>query len=476
MKRQVPIRWRLTLWFSGLLLLALLGFSLLFYLTLQANLSTRIDDTLTLRAGQVQREFSDSPGQGLDSQGLIRKLQIGLLQELAEPGVYVQILDKQGNVQAGSPNLFGNRLPPDATSMLKAENGESNLNEVRVGRERLRVLSQPLRGNGQIIGVLQVAESLEPFYDTMTRVRIWLIVGSVLTLLLAAVGGWWLVRRALRPVVQVTATARKIAATRSFDERIPLKEVGKGRLDEIGELSATFNQMIEELGQVFEKNKHLMADTSHELRTPLTVIRGNLNLLRRGLVGQEAEEALAESEEEAIRLSRLVGDLLLLSQADAEQVVEHAPVQLDTVMARVLRRCEQLAQTQQKKLEIELERNDAVIVSGDEGRLFQVINNLAENAVRYTPENGKVTLRLEKQASKALISVKDSGIGIAAEHLPHLFERFYRVDKARSRALGGTGLGLAIVKYLSEAHGGTVQVESEVGKGTLFEIRLPLAP
>lgn len=477
---QFPIRWRLTIWFTTLLLLALVGFSLLLYFTLQVNLNTRINDTLSLRAGQVQHEVNSdvsdtiSAGLPLEPRNLVRDLQIGLLQEFAAPGVYVQILDLQATVIANSPNLSGNQLPVDPSTAVRATKGSNNLADVRVDEEQVRILSQPLKAENQIIGVLQVAESLQPFYDTMGQVRIWLIVGNILTLASAVGGGWWLVRRALRPVVQVTQTARKIALTRKFEERIPFKGNAKGKLDEIGQLATTFNRMIEELSRVFESNRQFMADTSHELRSPLTVIQGNLNLLRRGLGKIEAEEAIAEAEEEAVRLSRLIGELLLLAQADAEQVIEHEPVELERVMLKVARRAEQVAAAQQKNLTIELEQNDPALVYGDELRLSQAINNLVENAVLYTPDGGRIALKLETKLGFAQISVRDSGIGIAQEHLPQLFERFYRVDKARSRALGGTGLGLAIVKYVTEAHGGQVRVESEVDQGTLFEIRLPL--
>ncbi|MEI6045665.1 MAG: ATP-binding protein [Chloroflexota bacterium] len=478
---RLSIRWRLSLWFMGLLLLALVIFLLFFYFILQANLSSRIDETLDIRADQLQREINldlNTTGQNnssLDSQVLFRDLKVGLLKEFAEPGIYTQILDLQARIIASSPNLSGNQLPVDLSTVVRSASGQHSITEVRVGEERLRILSQPINSKGGTVGVLQVAESLQPFLETMSRVRLLLSVGTLLTLAGATAGGWWFVKRAMLPVVQVTQTARKIATTRNFAERLPLPNRTKGKLDEIGQLSATFNQMIEELSRVFENNRQFMADTSHELRSPLTVIRGNLNLLRRGLDKASAEEAIAEAEEEAERLSLLVGDLLLLAQTESERVVEYQPVQLDQLMLRVVRRAEQLVQAQQKNLEIKLESNQPALVMGDEMRLLQVINNLVENAARYTPDQGQIILRLEREPETALISVRDTGIGIPPEHLPRLFERFYRVDKARSRALGGSGLGLAIVKYLTEAHGGQVRVESVVGKGTLFEICLPLS-
>ena len=221
-----------------------------------------------------------------------------------------------------------------------------------------------------------------------------------------------------------------------------------------------------------------MADTSHELRTPLTIIQGNLDLLKRGLPPTEAAEAIEETREEAARLSRLVSDLLMLAQADAGMMVEHHEIDLPQVVRRSYHRAVQLAETQNKPVKLSLDKLDPARALGDEYRLDQAIFNLLDNAVRYTPQGEiHVSLSVEQggnQPARAVIAVKDTGPGIAAEHLPHLFERFYRVDKARSRALGGTGLGLAIVKYIAEAHEGEVKVESQPGVGSTFKIIIPV--
>ncbi len=484
--RTLPIRWQLTAWFVGLLAIVLLIFSLTLYFTLQNNLLARIDESLDRRAGEVQRGLEQA-NQAiiLDPQGVARALEIDPLEEFADPGLYAQVLDLQGKVLGDSTSLGKAGLPIDPTLVLAALSQQKNTADAQIRTERVRIFYRPLIIQGKVVGVLQVAESLKTYNETINRVRLFMLLGGLAAILIATLGGWWLTRRALRPVVRVTETARRIAHTRDFDERIPQTYNFQGQYDEIGELAATFNQMIEELGRVFDTNRQFMADTSHELRTPLTIIQGNLDLLKRGLPPTEAAEAIEETRDEAAQLSRLVADLLLLAQADAGQMIERKPVALVPVAEKAFRRAEQLAQTQGKAVHLYLDRLEPATVLGDEYRLGQVIFNLLENAVRYTPEGGSARLSLElckpssgKQVKSqmACLQVQDTGVGIAPEHLPHLFERFYRVDKARSRALGGSGLGLAIVKYIVEAHDGQIQIESQPNQGSTFTVLLPLAP
>lgn len=478
----LPIRWRLTAWFVGILAAVLLLFSLTLYFILQTNLLDRIDESLKNRAAEVQRSFEQLAQIANLNQEVPRALEIDTLEEFADPGVYAQVLDRQGKVLGDSTTLGKANLPIDPALVVAALSGTANTSEAQVSSERVRIYYTPLKIQNQLAGILQVGESMKPYTETLNRVRIFLLLVGGAAILIATLGGWWLTRRALRPVVSVTETARRIALTRDFDERIPQNPGFRGQEDEISDLAATFNHMIEELGRVFDTNRQFMADTSHELRTPLTIIKGNLDLLKRGLPPDQAAEAIEEASEEATHLSRLVTDLLLLAQADAGQMIERNPVALDKVAEKAFRRAEQLVQTQGKNLSLQIERLETATVLGDEYRLGQAIFNLLENAVRYTPEGGQIRLNLEtshaypKYPAKevALLHVRDTGVGIAPEQQPHLFERFYRVDKARSRAQGGAGLGLAIVKYIIEAQGGVVQVESEVGKGSIFTLVLPL--
>jgi two-component system OmpR family sensor kinase len=478
--RRLPIRWQITFWFSGLLAVVLVFFGLALYFTLQTDLLTRIDESLKRRATEVRLRFEGmTQVANLDSLQVAKALESNPLDEFADPGLYVQVLDEQGKVIGDSSSLGQARLPIDPALVLAALNGQTSTGETVIANERVRIYYQALLVNNEVIGVMEVGESLKPYTDTLNRIRLYLIIGGVVALLISLVGGWLVTRRALRPVVRVSEIARRIAATRDFEERIPQHPNLKGQHDEISELAATFNQMLEELGRVFDVHRQFMADTSHELRTPLTIIQGNLDLLKRGLPPSEAAEAVDETGEEAARLSRLVSDLLMLAQADAGMMVERTEIDLAAVVRRSFNRATQLAENQGKPLKLSIDRLAPARVMGDEYRLDQAIFNLLDNAVRYT-QQGEIRLSMVVEhhgnnQGQAIILVKDSGPGIAPEHLDHLFKRFYRVDKARSRALGGTGLGLAIVKYIVEAHSGRVQVESQFGVGSTFKVIIPLA-
>jgi signal transduction histidine kinase len=279
-----------------------------------------------------------------------------------------------------------------------------------------------------------------------------------------------LTARALRPISDVTRVVQSIAATAQFEQRVQ-QSVAE---DEVGQLVVTFNQMLERLERTFLAQREFLADASHELRGPLMVIRGNLDLLRLGLPEDERRASVREASEEVSRMSRLAADLLFLAAADAEEVVEQEAVRLDEVVSDVWERARHLdAGTH----DLRLDRCEPQIVSGDRRHLDQLVWNLVENALRYTPGGGRVRLDLTQEDGEALLRVIDTGVGIPAEHLPRIFERFYRVDRARSRSNGGTGLGLAIVKSVVEAHAGQVEVASSTEPGTLqgttFTVRLP---
>jgi signal transduction histidine kinase len=220
---------------------------------------------------------------------------------------------------------------------------------------------------------------------------------------------------------------------------------------------------------LFQAQQRLMADVSHELRTPLTAVRGNIDLMRR--MGEADPESLTIIQEEVDRMARLVGDLLLLARADAGGLpLQMAPIELDNLFFEVYQKVIVLS----KSVTITITDIDQVRVMGDSDRLKQLLINLIGNAINYTPTGGEVRLSLSKTELWARIVVSDSGVGIPEKDLPHIFDRFYRVDKARSRAQGGSGLGLSIAKSIVEAHGGDIYVTSETGKGTTFAVALPV--
>ncbi len=466
---RVPIRPRLAIGYVALVLVtvAVVGASTL--IVLETNLQRSVDDALQLRATRVTARIEPGTGARLDSARVKAALSsLAPQEEFAEPGIFVQIRDRDGSILASSPNLPPATFTQAQTSIARALAGEVNVTSLRVGEFRVRVLATPIGNDGETIGVALIGESLHPLDMTFLQIQQILLLAGAGIALLALVGGWWLTGRALGPVADVTRAARRIAVTGQFDQRIPSPLAR----DELGELIATFNDMLGRLEMTFRRQQEFLADASHELRGPLTVIRGNLDLLKMDLPEDEREACVREATAEVARMSRLVADLLFLAEVDAQATVAHEDVALDEIVAGAWQRARGVDGDAHQ---VVLERNDPVTVRGDAGRLDQLVWNLVENALRYTPRGGRVGLALRDHGSVAEVVVADTGIGIPAEHLPRIFERFYRVDRARSRAQGSSGLGLAIVKQVAEAHGGQVRVRSEPGKGSSFSVVLPTA-
>jgi signal transduction histidine kinase len=241
----------------------------------------------------------------------------------------------------------------------------------------------------------------------------------------------------------------------------------------VGKLITAFNDTMRRLEKLFATQRRFVADIGHELRTPLTVIRGNIDLMRR--VGIEDQQSLHSIELEVDRLARLVEDLLILAQAESGKLpMDNRRVELDTLLLEVFSQAHVLAAD---RVNLEIGKIDQVLVCGDRDRLKQVVLNLVANAIKYTTEGGKVTVSLSKETGKAELSVKDNGLGIASEDLPHVFERFYRGDKSRTRGKDGAGfgLGLSIAYWIARNHGGEIEVKSKLNRGSTFTMRLPLA-
>jgi two-component system, OmpR family, sensor kinase len=500
----VSLRTRLTLWYGALLALTLLAFSALLYFTLQQSLSSSMDERLMLRADQIRREVGPSIANiGLQPEDVAPGQLESTLGDFVEPGIYVQLLNPKGAVLAASANLVGGQLPvpPSSRQAIVEDRPIYVTIPVGSGDANVRLLSEPIHqagGSGDVVGAVQVAESLSPFENTMAAVARLLLTAGAAALLLAVVVGWLLTRAALRPVFRITDTARHIAATGDYRQRLHVIPPRFGHGDELFFLAATFNDMIARLEHMLESQRRLLADTSHELRNPITIIRGNLALLRRaGVPEATRREAVVEADEESARMGRLVGDLLLLARADAGGLpgLKREPVDLGELASEVVEQARPRADGRHMSLTVD----ERCVVLGDRDQLKQLIANLVENAVRYTAETGLVEVRLtgpslrtgvQQQARSgrslgardagtstdmALLTVSDSGIGISPTDLPHVFERFYRADKARSRAHGGTGLGLSIAQYIVQVHGGSIDAISEgTNRGSAFTVRLPL--
>jgi signal transduction histidine kinase len=460
----VPIRLRLTLWYGLLLGLTLLVFCVALYLGLQAALERDLEQVLRVRAAQVERQLAGSATDDAELQPQqisLDDLEPVALVDLAESDVYVQVLSRGGLVLANS----GTSLPVDAPSVAEALDLGEAFETIAIGGQQLRTLYRPIRDRDQVVAVVQVAETLQMLEQTMHDARV-LMLGGALALLAAALGsGWFLTRRALAPVAAVTEAARHIAETGRFDRRLG----SATPRDELGALASTFDVMIGRIERIVTQQREFLADTSHELRNPLSVIRGNLDFVRRVTTDQSCLESVHEAEVEAVRMSRLINDLLLLAQADIGDFLALRPLRLDLLLREIVEQARQLADGQC----IELLGETEVWVSGDPDRLRQVFWNLVENALRYTPADGRIDLQLRLDHLQAGVDVADTGPGIPPGHEARIFERFYRADPSRARATGGTGLGLAIVKHIVEAHGGRVSLRNRPGQGATFSIILP---
>ncbi|MCA9971445.1 MAG: HAMP domain-containing protein [Anaerolineales bacterium] len=375
---------------------------------------------------------------------------------------FITVIDRNGTIVARSSNLFD----IDAVLDPEARGTEKTFNLVQHDDVVLRVLTVPVvdRGDGAtILGYLQVARVLDSYEDFNRALILALLIGfgaATASLFLAV----WITPGLFRPLDDIATVARQITRTDDLSRRVP----DSGRNDEFGDLARALNQTLEQIERLFQAQQRLLADVSHELRTPLTTIRGNLDLMRH--MGVADPESMDVIQDELERMTRLIGDLLLLARADSGGLpLDRKPVELDTVLFEVHRQVSRLP----KAVEVTLGELDQVTVLGDADRLKQLLLILVDNAVKYTPAGGRVTLNLARSDGWARLSVCDTGSGIPAGDIPHIFDRFYRVDKARNRAQGGAGLGLAIAKWIVQAHGGVIRVESQVGVGTTFTITLP---
>ena len=465
---RLPIRLRMAIWFAALLLLLVGAMSVFLLSALDDVVQEQIDAALRLRASRVEREITTGDDDRLDPQDVQASLlDLAPFEELSAPGIYVQVRDVKGAVIAASANLPRDELPVPPALIQEALDDREAFETVPIGNEQVRILAWPVDTSGPVVGVVVVGQSLRLVEVTRQGVQRLVTIAAIVATVAAVAGSWWLTARALRPISDVTRVAQAIAATGRFEQRIT-RPAGD---DEVGHLVQTFNEMLARLERIFALQREFLADASHELRGPLMVIRGNLDLLRLGIPEDERRASVREASEEIERLSRLASDLLFLAATDAAEVLEQEPVRLNEIVTGAWERG-RLADGGLH--DIRLGANDPCEVIGDRTRLEQLAWNLVENALRYTPPGGSVELQLLRDGDKARLVVSDTGAGIAQEHLPRIFERFYRVDKARSRADGGTGLGLAIVKSVAETHRGSVAVSSVPGRGTTFTVTLPV--
>lgn len=469
---MLSLRVKLTLYYLAILAAVLLFSGLALYWYLNWSLVASIDDSLAHSAGALERLLkagmsSDFPGE--DRPGAPNAE--AHFDQMRIAADIIQVIDDRGQITdelSASPH----DLPIDIADLKLIATGQPRFKTITLKTgEQIRLATRRTTDPDGDTYFIRVGQSLAPLQRA--RWRLLLVLGIAIpgALLLGSYGGLLLANEALSPVDRITRVAEQIGAG-DLSERVPLPD----KMDEIGRLAATFNHMIARLQAAFERQRQFTSDASHELRTPLAVMRGDIEItLRRKRTPEEYERVLTSNLEEIMRLSHLVEDLLTLARADAGQAALHCePMPLDKLCQEMAEYIMPLAQTHEQTL---IYRPPAapVTVKADAHRLKQLLLNLLDNAIKYTGHGGRITLGLQTEGKEAVLTVSDTGRGIPPEDLPHLFERFFRHSRSTSdKGTTGFGLGLSIVKWIVDSHGGKIEVESRVGEGTIFTVRLPL--
>lgn len=453
----MSLRTRLSLLYALLGGIVLTIFGVMVYTLVSVMLVDQIDRSLTANAYEFIAQTR------LNAEGEVETSRVPALD--ATSTIYMQLWDSQNHLVDSSINITNlvQALDPVALHYATPVFRDTTLSE-----RPLRVLTVPMELDGRKMVTLQVGTNRELVDQLQGILLVVLVFALVIAILIAGFYGWLATGIVLVPLEKVTNAARRIASKESLSIRLPVVN----SKNEIGILADAFNQVLDRLEYTFTRQKQFLADVSHELRSPLTVIKGNVGLIRK--LKEADTESLDSIDAEADRLTRMVGDLLLLAQAEAGKLeMQKAPVELDSLLLEVVQQGRVISG---EKVQLKVKEIDEVLVSGDRDRLKQVLINLITNAFKYSPSGSSVYLSLKKENNLAIIIVEDNGPGIPSKDIPHIFERFYRSDKARTRSGEGSsfGLGLSIVYWIIRNHGGTIEVDSQEGQGATFRVSLPL--
>jgi heavy metal sensor kinase len=452
---QLPLQSRLTLWYLLTFGVILLLFATFLYLQLRANLFKQLDDSLQLVASQTA-VAADSTG---------KQLVFPEAASLADIDFIIYLTATDGTVwdKAGR-NIQVQPLQPF----------QPGFSDILIGDDRWQVYSQGVSDAG-ITGYFQIIGEVDPINDTLDRLLTLMLLGGPLALVLAGLGGFFMAGRALHPIDRMTRTAQTISAS-DLSQRIEYA----GAADEIGRLAQTFDTMLDRLQTAFERERQFTGDAAHELRTPLTALKGQLQVtLSRARSVQAYQTTLHEMEQQVERLIHLSNSLLYitrLEQNKIEQLTE--TISVDDFFAALLDQIRPLTHDKSIRLQTNIPAN--LQINGNLDLLIRLFLNLLDNAIKYTPADGIISLVVSQQKQQIISQIINNGEPIPAEHLPHLFERFYRVEAARSRTPngnepGGAGLGLAIAQEIAKVHQGHITVESKANIGTTFTVFLPAA-
>ncbi len=461
----MTLRARFALWICLMMLATLGAFGAFVYFSVSHWLSSSLDDSLRLGATQLIATADVDDGKlQVDDDPVI--LDAGLTDELRSRGLSIQIFGPSGAVlQSLGPYAS---LAVEPAVLREALAGRSSLHTRPdpEGTGSVRVLTQPMLIDGKVGAVIQIAESVRSIDALRERLLLSLLLGSPMIVAAAGVGGYYLAGRALRPIDHIVATARRISA-HDLTERLGLPP----SRDEVGRLAGTFDEMLGRLDEAFQRERRFSNDAAHELRTPLAAMQSILSVIaEQRRTPAEYEAALADLSEETDKLRALTDDLLRLARAEASEPLWE-PVDLAELVPEVVDSLRPLTDADRARLTC-LTEGDASVV-GDTDALIRLLVNLLDNAIKHTPA-GSIAVTVRGLPDEVRIAVTDTGDGIAAEHLPHVFDRFYRAEESRTTA--GTGLGLAICREIVHTHGGDIEVTSEPGAGSTFTVRLSRDP
>ena len=460
------IQFRLILWYGSLVTFVSLAFGAYIYRAVEVGLYNDLARTLERRANQIATDIlprsDDTPPEAIANQ-------VRMVYAPETTDRFIRILRSDLSTFYVSDRPGGGSFDPNLVVMPKVGESRPRIEPVP-GHAAMLIVTVPAKVGGDNF-LIQMGQSTADITAVLHRLVHTLLAGLSLVVVVVSTGGYVLVRRSLRPVEQLRATAEKLTIG-TVTQRLPVAETG----DAIEHLGTTLNRMLDRLDAAYQQASRFSADASHELRTPLTVIRAELeSIVRRDCSVPEPIRARVGSVlEETERLSAITESLFRLSRLDAgEAKMRDEAVELAHLVRSTVDQLQLLAEEKHIALGLRTEQDAAV--RGDPDRLKQVVIDLLDNAIKYTPDSGRIAIRVFAAGDKAVLEIADTGIGIPADALPHVFERFYRTEGVRSRQLPGAGLGLAIVRSIVQAHGGAVDIASIEAKGTTVRVELPLA-
>jgi heavy metal sensor kinase len=502
---RLTLRLRLTLWYTVIVAFTITVFAGVAFVTVSTELSENLDASLArvgtslqavIRkqqlAGQPQLQRPRRPGRRdaeVDAFDFLRRnslrdhvgplplVDVAIAPDPVWGAVYehilfssatyrIQVSDETGAIVWRSDNLGIDSLPTLQSFVAKGASVHDDRYFSNYTFAGMRYRLVLIGGNTASVSVAYPVDEIDATLRQLFALLLW---SMPVALFVSICAGWFLARHSLRPIDEITRTARRITA-QNLQQRLPVPPTN----DEVARLTATLNEMIARLETSFDRVRQFTADASHELKTPLAILLGEIELaLRKELPPEQYRDTLMSCLEEVERLTKVVQGLLDLSRADSGQMyMLHEPLDVSSLLRSVIAGVNVLADAKRVILMPSIATD--VIINGDEVRLHQAFLNIIENAVKYTASGGRVEIALTTSPADAVITVVDSGAGIPTDSLPHIFDRFYRVDQARSQEISGTGLGLSITRWIVDAHHGSIAVTSEIGKGTTFTITLPL--